>query len=75
MDELKNECEESTGIMATKLKTCSDTAKFIQCISAKARKLATEKPIIYDDETSDSNIKTTKTMKQPNGRVVITKKP
>lgn len=88
--ELENECEKTTGISANKLKACPDTAKFIQCFFAKARKLATEKvekvekpekqdkqdkPFIYLDEKSDSGIKTTKTIKDPNGRVVIMKNP
>lgn len=92
--ELEGECEKNTGISANKLKSCPDTAKFIQCFFAKARKLATEKlekpekldkedkeekqdkekPFIYLDENTDSGIKTTKTVKDANGRVVITKK-
>lgn len=75
MDELRKECEYATGIMASKLETCSDTAQFIQCATTKARKMAGEKSMTQDDETTDSNIKTTKTMKAPNGRVVVMKKP
>lgn len=79
MNQLENECQETTGLSANKLKTCPDTAKFIQCFFGKARKLAAEKKeekqVVYLDETSDSGIKTTKTTKLPNGRVVLTKKP
>lgn len=92
--ELENECEKTTSLVANKLKTCPDTAKFIQCFFAKARKLATEKvekpenpekadkqdkqdkqdkPFVYLDEKSESGIKTTKIVKDPNGRVVMTK--
>lgn len=73
MDELRKECEYSTGIMASKLETCSDTAKFIQCTTAKARKMAADRKMMENDETDDSKI--TKTMKAPNGRVVVMKKP
>lgn len=84
INELENECQEATGISAHKLKSCPDTAKFIQCFFAKARKLATDKPeksekqekqTVYLDETTDSDIKTTKTVKASNGRVVLMKKP
>lgn len=86
IDELEKECQEGTGISANKLKTCPETAKFIQCFFAKARKLSTEKPeekeeksekqekpIIYLDETTDKDVKITKSVKLPNGRVVVSK--
>lgn len=75
IDEIESDCEATTGISPNKLKTCPDMAKFIQCVFAKAKKMATqEKPPTLDDDTGDSGIKTNKMMK-PNGRVVVTKKP